>query len=60
MTQTNPKIAIIGTGIIGIATAYYLAKSHGRADVTLIDKGQPMTFTSAQSGKITAIGGPIL
>ncbi|MDB0014188.1 FAD-dependent oxidoreductase [Alphaproteobacteria bacterium] len=45
------QIAIIGTGIVGIATAYYLAKNHGLTDIVLIDRNQPMTFTSAQSGE---------
>ncbi|UOA32876.1 D-amino acid dehydrogenase [Sulfitobacter sp. DSM 110093] len=42
---------VIGTGIIGIATAYYLAKNHGQTRITLIDRDQPMAFTSAQSGE---------
>jgi len=45
------QIAIIGTGIVGIATAYYLAKNRGLTDIVLIDRNQPMTFTSAQSGE---------
>ena len=45
------QIAIIGTGIVGIATAYYLAKIHELTDIVLIDRNQPMTFTSAQSGE---------
>ena len=49
-TQTT-KVAIIGAGITGISTAYYLAKRHGITDVLLIDAGQPMAFTSAQSGE---------
>lgn len=45
------SIAIIGAGNIGIAVAYYLATRHGLTDLTLIDQGQPMAFTSAQSGE---------
>ena len=45
------QIAIIGTGIVGIATAYYLAKHHKVTDIVLIDRSQPMSFTSAQSGE---------
>ncbi len=44
------EIAIIGAGIAGIATAYYLACAHGTTSVLLIDPRQPMSFTSAQSG----------
>ena len=51
MTSPTPHIAIIGTGIIGISTAYYLAKSFGQSKITLIDRDQPMAFTSAQSGE---------
>lgn len=51
MTSPRPHIAIIGTGIIGISTAYYLAKTFGHTKITLIDRDQPMTFTSAQSGE---------
>lgn len=44
-------IAVIGTGIAGIATAYYLAKNHDISNIVLIDGHQPMAFTSAQSGE---------
>ncbi len=44
------EVAVIGAGIAGIATAYYLATSHGITSVLLIDSRQPMSFTSAQSG----------
>lgn len=43
--------AVIGAGSIGIAVAYYLARHHGITDVVLIDQGQPMAYTSAQSGE---------
>jgi len=42
---------IIGAGIVGIATAYYLKKLDPNLDVILVDALQPMTFTSAQSGE---------
>jgi len=50
MSSQN-KVIVIGTGIVGIATAYYLAHSYGYLNITLVDRDQPMTFTSAQSGE---------
>ena len=44
-------VAVIGCGSIGLATAYYLARNHGVSRIALIDCGQPMAFTSAQSGE---------
>jgi glycine/D-amino acid oxidase-like deaminating enzyme len=44
-------VAIIGAGNVGIAVAYYLVMHHGIADVVLIDAGDPMALTSAQSGE---------
>ncbi len=43
--------AVIGAGNIGIAVAYYLAVHHGVTDVVLLDPGDPMALTSAQSGE---------
>ncbi|QYX56860.1 FAD-binding oxidoreductase [Roseovarius sp. SCSIO 43702] len=51
MADNHARIAVIGAGSIGIATAYYLMKNHGIRDIALIDLGQPMAFTSAQSGE---------
>ncbi len=44
-------IAIIGAGNIGIAVAYYLVVTHGLTRVVLLDPGDPMALTSAQSGE---------
>ena len=44
------EIAIIGAGISGIATAYYLCKKYRCKSVLLIDPRDPMSYTSAQSG----------
>lgn len=43
-------IAIIGAGILGIASAYYLVRSKPSCRVILIDAGDPLALTSAQSG----------
>ena len=50
MANRDVEIAIIGAGVAGIATAYYLCKTYGKSSVLLIDSRQPMSFTSAQSG----------
>ncbi len=49
--RSRADIAIIGAGIVGIAVAYYLARNHGLGNIVLVDQGQPMAFTSAQSGE---------
>lgn len=46
----NVEIAVVGAGIAGIATAYYLCTKHQKHSVLLIDSRQPMSFTTAQSG----------
>ena len=38
MSQDSGRVIVVGGGVIGIASAYYLAKA-GR-DVTLIDRGE--------------------
>lgn len=43
-------VAIIGAGIVGLATAYYLAREAPSCRITMVDAGEPMAFTSAQSG----------
>ena len=49
-TETRVDVAIVGAGIAGIATAYYLCVRQGIESLLLIDSRQPMSFTSAQSG----------
>ncbi len=44
-------IAVVGAGIVGIATAYYLKKLSPALSVVLVDSSQPMALTSAQSGE---------
>jgi len=51
MRTLNTQVAIIGAGISGIATAYYLTRLHKITNVLLIDSERPMSFTSAQSGE---------
>jgi glycine/D-amino acid oxidase-like deaminating enzyme len=41
---------VIGAGIAGIATAYYLCTRYKKSSVLLVDSRPPMSFTSAQSG----------
>lgn len=49
-TETT-DMAIIGAGNIGLAVAYYLITRHGLTDLVLLDSGDPMALTSAQSGE---------
>ncbi|NNC77977.1 MAG: FAD-binding oxidoreductase [Woeseiaceae bacterium] len=51
MAQHRAEIAVIGAGIAGIATAYYLAEQNGESDVIIVDPLQAMSFTSSQSGE---------
>jgi len=47
----DKQITIIGAGIIGICTAYYLAKNHKLSNIMFIDRNNPMSLTSAASGE---------
>lgn len=51
MKSNDVEILVIGAGIAGIATAYFLATGHNRKNILIIDEGQPMALTSAQSGE---------
>jgi glycine/D-amino acid oxidase-like deaminating enzyme len=50
MPRNDVEIVVVGAGIVGIATAYYLCTRYKKASVLLLDSRQPMSFTSAQSG----------
>ena len=45
------EVIVIGAGIVGISAAYYLKKLRPKCSVVLIDAGQAMALTSAQSGE---------
>jgi len=49
--QATKKIVICGAGVAGIATAYYLTKLAPQIAITLIDKQQPLAYTSSKSGE---------
>ena len=51
MKSYQADVVILGAGIIGIATAYYLKKRSTLSKVILVEQDQPMAFTSAQSGE---------
>ena len=50
--QPSYDVVIIGAGIHGLATAYYLGKTHGVKKVALLDKGY---LGGGNSGRNTAI-----
>jgi sarcosine oxidase subunit beta len=50
--QRSYDVVIIGAGIHGLATAYYLGKRHGVKKIALLDKGY---LGSGNSGRNTAI-----
>ena len=49
--RSSKKIVICGAGIAGIATAYYLQQHLPNTQITLIDKNQPLSYTSSKSGE---------
>lgn len=49
--MNNFRCAIIGAGIAGVATAYWLAVRHGQKGIMLIDRDLPLSFTTASSGE---------
>jgi len=50
MDSVTFDVVIVGAGIAGIATAYYLATQQGITNILLVDKRPPMTYTSDKSG----------
>ena len=44
------EIVIIGAGLAGISSAYYLSKKYKKKSIVLIDPRPPLSFTTAQSG----------
>lgn len=50
--KSSYEVVIVGAGVHGLATAYYLAKNHGITDVALLDKGY---LGAGASGRNTAI-----
>ena len=51
MKKQTIDVAVIGASIAGISVAYYLCQSSAIKTVALVDVGQSMAFTSAQSGE---------
>jgi glycine/D-amino acid oxidase-like deaminating enzyme len=51
MSERSVDIAVVGAGIVGIACAYYLAKSRPSARIAIVDPNAPMSLTSAASGE---------
>lgn len=51
MQRKETDVVVIGAGSIGISVAYHLKHVAPSQNVILLDRGQPMAFTSAQSGE---------
>ena len=51
MTSRHVDIAVVGAGIVGLACAYYLARSRRAPKVAVVDPLPPMSLTSAASGE---------
>ena len=49
--MTQQSALVIGAGVAGIAAAHYLALRPKIGKITIVDRGRPMAFTSAQSGE---------
>ena len=51
MSARKADVAVIGAGIVGIACAYYLARSRPALRIVIVDQNSPMSLTSAASGE---------
>ena len=49
--QEKNTFVICGAGIAGVATAYYLLQERKDINVIVIDKNQPLSFTTSKSGE---------
>lgn len=49
--MSKKSIAICGAGIAGVAAAYYLTKNNADLSITLIDKNDPLSYTTSKSGE---------
>ncbi|HET9221929.1 MAG TPA: FAD-dependent oxidoreductase [Roseiflexaceae bacterium] len=49
MSQPTAEAVICGAGIAGVAAAYFLAAQHGLTDITLVERGDPLSLTSDKS-----------
>jgi glycine/D-amino acid oxidase-like deaminating enzyme len=47
----NNHVAICGAGIAGVAVAYHLAVKHKLSNIVLIDRQQPLSYTTSKSGE---------
>ena len=54
MTEDNKKVVIIGGGIVGISTAFYLNKANANLNITIIDSTGPYAGASGKAGGFIA------
>jgi glycine/D-amino acid oxidase-like deaminating enzyme len=51
MDSKASDIIICGAGIAGVATAWYLSTHYGLENIVLVDRQQPLSYTSSKSGE---------
>ena len=51
MNLSNKKIVILGAGIAGAASAYYLSRLNLNVEILVIDKLPPLSYTTSCSGE---------